>query len=55
MIKVNAREVSLLLGGVIGLLAGFQLTNDYQVAATISFAIVGGFFLVKWLTRLTSH
>jgi hypothetical protein len=51
-IDVSARENALLAAAVVGLLAGFQFTRDYQLAATISLIVVGGSFFLRWIMRL---
>ncbi len=51
-IDISSRQAAILGSAVVGLLAGFQLTRDYQLAAKVSSIIVGGTFLGKWLIRL---
>lgn len=51
-IEVKPRDGALLAAAVIGLLAGFQFTNDYRLAAQIALIIVGGAFLLRWVMRL---
>jgi hypothetical protein len=48
-IEVSSREAQILCGSLIGLMAGFKITRDYQLTATISLLAVGGAFLLKWV------
>ena len=51
-VEVSPREGALLAAAVIGLLAGFEFTTDYSLAAQVALIIVGGSFLLRWVMRL---
>ena len=48
-IDVEPRQSALLGAVLIGLLAGFQFTRDFQLAAYISVVVVAGSFLLQWV------
>lgn len=47
-IDVSPREGSLLAAAVVGLLAGFQFTRDYRLAAQVALIVIGGSFVLRW-------
>ena len=50
-VAVSAREQAYLAAAVSGYLAGFQFFRDYWLAAKMSLIIIGGYFLMKWVTQ----